>query len=282
MELNEKLALAASYIHQADALLITAGAGMGIDSGLPDYRGENGFWRAFPPLARLNKNYVEMMTPDLFRTNPRLAWGFSGWQLNAYRKVIPHEGFDILKSWANKMKYGAFVYTSNVDGEFQKAGFCEEQVMECHGSVHYLQCCLPCQDEIWSAKSFEPRVNEQDCLLLNTMPRCPHCGGLARPNVMMFGDSRWLSQRMLAQEKYFSHWMREVKNLVIIELGAGTVIPTVRNFSQGYSEHFKAPLIRINLNEYQTNNDRHLGLPLGAKESLQFLNNLLENIAKCL
>jgi NAD-dependent SIR2 family protein deacetylase len=41
---------AARLIQQADVLLILAGNGMGIDSGLPDFRGDHGFWKAYPPL----------------------------------------------------------------------------------------------------------------------------------------------------------------------------------------------------------------------------------------
>ncbi len=42
MELNDKLRAAVEYLRQADGLLITAGAGMGVDSGLPDFRGKEG------------------------------------------------------------------------------------------------------------------------------------------------------------------------------------------------------------------------------------------------
>ena len=41
---------AAFLIEQADALIVAAGAGMGVDSGLPDFRGKDGFWRAYPAL----------------------------------------------------------------------------------------------------------------------------------------------------------------------------------------------------------------------------------------
>ncbi|SUO95327.1 SIR2 family NAD-dependent protein deacylase [Suttonella ornithocola] len=274
-ELNARLMRAADYIRQADALLITAGAGMSVNSGLPDFRGDNGFWRAFPPLEKLGKSFVQMATPDLFYKEPTLAWGFYGWRLNAYRNTIPHEGFRILKAWSEKMKYGAFVYTSNVDGQFQKTGFDSERVVECHGSIHHLQCCLPCDKEIWSADKFFPSVNERNCTLISPLPACPHCGGMVRPNILMFNDGKWLPHRMFDQEKRFSHWIREVENLVIIELGAGTVIPTVRNFSQSYSEHFKAPLVRINTTNEQVKQAQDIGLPFGALEALQQMDNLV-------
>lgn len=131
---------AAEYIQQADGILITAGAGMGIDSGLPDFRGASGFWRAFPPLAKLQLNFEEMATPDLFERDPRLAWGFYGLRLNSYRNTVPHQGFHLLQKWAKTKPNGAFVCTSNVDGQFQTAGFAPECVFEKYGTIHRLQC----------------------------------------------------------------------------------------------------------------------------------------------
>jgi hypothetical protein len=49
----QTISQAARAIQKADAVLITAGAGMGVDSGLPDFRGDEGFWKAYPPFAAL-------------------------------------------------------------------------------------------------------------------------------------------------------------------------------------------------------------------------------------
>ena len=51
-DLNEGFQRAAALVASADALLVCAGAGMGVDSGLPDFRGDEGFWRAYPALGR--------------------------------------------------------------------------------------------------------------------------------------------------------------------------------------------------------------------------------------
>ena len=100
MDNKTKLIDFAEHLKQADGLLITAGAGMGVDSGLPDFRGDQGFWKAYPPLKHLGKSFVDMATPELFHTNPKLAWGFYGLRLNAYRAVEPHQGFHLLKKWS--------------------------------------------------------------------------------------------------------------------------------------------------------------------------------------
>jgi NAD-dependent SIR2 family protein deacetylase len=53
---------AAAALRDANVLLINAGAGIGVDSGLPDLRGDQGFWKAYPPLARLGLSFVDMAT----------------------------------------------------------------------------------------------------------------------------------------------------------------------------------------------------------------------------
>ncbi|OXC74480.1 NAD-dependent protein deacetylase of SIR2 family [Caballeronia sordidicola] len=62
MTLEERLAKAAQYLREADGLLITAVAGMGVDSGLPDFRGAEGFWRAYPALQRQQLTFEDMTT----------------------------------------------------------------------------------------------------------------------------------------------------------------------------------------------------------------------------
>src|SRR4051812_26989878 len=98
---------AAEVIAQADALLIAAGAGMGVDSGLPDFRGTDGFWNAYPPYAKLGLDFDSIANPRWFRDDPALAWGFYGHRLHLYRSTAPHEGFEILRRWSDRRPHGA-------------------------------------------------------------------------------------------------------------------------------------------------------------------------------
>src|SRR5687767_1379893 len=121
MSHDNQIKQAVEAVACAEALLITAGAGMGVDSGLPDFRGKEGFWRAYPAIAKLGHSFEEMANPSWFVSNPRLAWAFYGHRLNLYRQTEPHRGFDLLLQTASTRKHGYFVFTSNVDGQFQKA-----------------------------------------------------------------------------------------------------------------------------------------------------------------
>jgi NAD-dependent SIR2 family protein deacetylase len=265
MSRNAQYAQAAHLIKNADGLLITAGAGMGVDSGLPDFRGTEGFWQAYPALGRARTRFEAIANPQVFHDDPRLAWGFYGHRLNLYRAITPHAGFSILREIAGNMRHGAFVFTSNVDGQFQKAGFDANQIVECHGSIHHLQCLENCDADIWSAGNFLPDIDSENCRLRSPLPKCPACHALARPNILMFGDGNWLEARAHAQLLRFERWRQTVRRLVVIEIGAGTAIPSVRRFGEKQG----CPLIRVNPRAWSVRQFGDVGLAMGGLEGLK-------------
>lgn len=270
---------AAQTIREADALWIGAGAGMGVDSGLPDFRGNQGFWKAYPPFAKRRLSFVDMANPQWFYRDPETAWGFYGHRMQLYRSTIPHEGFSIMRSWGERMKHGSFVFTSNVDGQFQKAGFRDDQIVECHGSIHHLQCLGPCSDSIWSAEDTYIDVDEVSFKAKAPYPLCFHCKMRARPNILMFGDMGWLSDRSAAQEKRFECWKEEVqdRSIVIIECGAGTEIPSVRWESERLAAYPHNTLIRINPREPHVPTG-HIGIADGALSVLREIDEALRGL----
>jgi NAD-dependent SIR2 family protein deacetylase len=278
-ELEEAARRAAHLIEHADALIIGAGAGMGVDSGLPDFRGSEGFWRAYPALGRARIDFESIASPDAFRASASLAWGFYGHRLALYRRTVPHEGFALLRRIGESMRGGSFVYTSNVDGQFQKAGFDPCAIVECHGSLHHLQCLEPCGDDVWCADAFAPDVDEQACVLRNAPPACVRCGTLARPNVLMFGDASWIGVRQHAQQLQLDAWLAAARRPVVVELGAGTAIPSVRHFSQRVVRAYDAAMIRINPREARVHGPRDVSLPIGAAAGMRAIAEAL-NLAK--
>lgn len=266
---------AGNIIAQADALLITAGAGIGVDSGLPDFRGDEGFWKAYPPMARLGISFVEMANPQWFTRNPVLAWGFYGHRLHLYRDTEPHEGFSRLLEAGLTKPGGCFVFTSNVDGQFQKAGFDDECIEECHGSLHHLQCVQGCSSAIWSAADEVVEVDMTTFRAVPPLPSCPHCGGLARPNVLMFGDWGWIQDRTEAQSNRFTRWLQENigrrRRICIVEVGAGRAVPTVRITSENVAGRLGGTLIRINPRDCGVPAGGHVSIPLGGLDGIRLI-----------
>lgn len=145
---------AAEWIKAAEGILICTGAGMGVSSGLGTFRGVNaGVW---PPLVRLGIDFSEMSCPARFVEDERLAWSFWNFRYSAYTGNPPHEGYSIIKRWAEAKPAGYFCFTSNIDGHWLEAQVPEDRVIECHGSVRFMQCQRLNQecshfDKIWPA-----------------------------------------------------------------------------------------------------------------------------------
>jgi NAD-dependent SIR2 family protein deacetylase len=259
---------AADVLASAQALMVGAGAGMGVDSGLPDFRGPEGFWRAHPAYARLGLRFEELANPRWFEADPELAWGFYGHRLNLYRRTRPHAGFAVLRRLAAPMRYGLFVLTSNVDGQFQRAGIPEERVVEIHGAIDLFQCMERCGPP-WSAPPTDVDVDEDSGRARAPLPSCPQCGALARPNILMFGDGDWDERRSSLQEARLATWLGAVGTapIGIIECGAGTAVPSVRWFCERLVAQKRGTLVRLNPRDPEVPRGQ-LGLALGALEGL--------------
>ena len=270
---RETITRAAESIRRAESLVITAGAGIGVDSGLPDFRGDTGFWRAYPMYERLGITFVGAANPEHFQRDPEFGWGFYGHRSNLYRDAAPHDGFRMLLGWIRRFDLDHFVVTSNVDGQFQKAGFSESRILEVHGSIHYLQCLRPCTRSIWANReSFDVDLAT---MRSRSIPRCSACGGVARPNILMFGDFSWLPDRTDAQEAVFDTFLEATtpKTMVVIEMGAGTAIPTIRALSERLGRQ-GATVIRINPREPEIPHP-HLSVTSGSLAALSAIESAL-------
>ena len=268
---DQSLRTVSQALGKCKAVLIGAGAGMGVDSGLPDFRGTSGFWEAYPPLAKLGIRFEEMANPRWFRESPELAWGFYGHRLNLYRQAEPHFGFSLLLKWIREQNLSAFVFTSNVDGHFQRSGFLDEEMNECHGSLMHLQCVDQCGQPIWAVKQSPCiEIDEETLRAKDPLPTCPCCGGLARPNILMFSDWEWDPTRTNLQNRELNKWLMENENpeLCIIELGAGSSIPTVRMTCEQAWKSSRGTFLRINPRDSQVPQGA-LSLPMGAEEALR-------------
>jgi NAD-dependent SIR2 family protein deacetylase len=175
------------------------------------------------------------------------------------------------------MPRGAHVFTSNVDGQFQRAGFAGEDVFEVHGSIHHLQCQQGCGAGIWAADAEEVTVDPETMRAAAPFPRCPGCGAVARPNILMFGDGGFDAGRYVQLEARYQAWLqaRTGAKLAVIELGAGTAISTVRSLGEQLVRRHGATLLRFNPREPEVPPGQ-LGFPMGARAGLEGLQAALD------
>lgn len=125
-----------------------------------------------------------------------------------------------------------FVFTSNVDGHFQKTGFNSDKIYEVHGNINHLQCgsC-----ETIYEKDTKYTLSQDDHICLNP-PLCPDCQNLVRPNILFFGDYHFDFTRVDDQAKRFFKFIddRADKPGTLIEIGAGINVMTTRNVALEY------------------------------------------------
>ena len=281
---QRNLRLAAALVAKADALLITAGAGMSVDSGLPDFRGGQGFWRAYPPLEKLQISFEEMAQPHWFDSQPEMAWAFYGHRQQLYRETKPHAGYSMLHDWGRAMPAGYYVVTSNVDGHFQAAGYPADQILELHGNVHRHQCLTPCCKTIWHYRhpgrppDLPPdlQIDLASMRARGRLPRCPECDGMARPNVLMFGDASFVPEVRRVQQDRYAAWAASVRGrrLVVVEIGAGTALPAIRRVGEDLVERGLATLIRVNP-DADRSDEPAIAIKLRALEALNHISEQL-------
>ncbi len=259
-----------SVIQNTEAILVFAGAGMSTDSDLPTYRDKEGFWNDYPLYRELDKNYESIMSPHGFAIDPHFAWGFFAHQYRIYKNATPHEGYTrLLEILQSKKDY--FVVTTNVDGLFLKSEFPKDHLHEAHGSIHKLQCVRPCQRIAWSIDVLDVEVDYSTMNALDTLPLCPHCGAVSRPNIFMYGDTddSYIWEESDESARSFREWRERNKHMrvVILETGVGAE-GMKRHVRQYYQEFSDAVLVRINPEFDSSDSSDVLYMQMGAKEAL--------------
>lgn len=268
-EHREALVMGAEALKQADVIVIGAGAGMSVDSGIAPYRGPDGVYQITAPSLEEPIPYDDLITGPRFERDPALAWGFLIHVARMTARATPHTGYEILLDWT-KRKRDAWVYTSNVDRLFVRAGFDPARLTEIHGSRQRLQCSKPCRRETWDAGNLAALAYDPDSmLLLEEPPRCPWCGALARPNTLLFDDARWVNEPTRARENALTDWLQAQlgRRVVVLEIGAGPTVPNVRFQCERYARGFGATLVRINPGHPQGPAGT-ISIPLGARDAL--------------
>ncbi|GMI10197.1 hypothetical protein TrLO_g15590 [Triparma laevis f. longispina] len=246
---EEPMERAAKALSKATHLLVTAGAGMGKDAGLPTFEDLN--------KGGGDNNYKSMCDPIKLVEEREEFMAFWEQMSSTYENTNSHAGYEALNRMAKNVGQ-AYCYTSNVDGHFRRLDAFndnnEKNLCEIHGYAGEWRCAagmgkVECGGErlgetwqAWNAAAGECNCEKQDELFPCGTHKCKNCGFATRPNVLMFNDS---DENVLAgirkeREKY-QQWEAEMeasvcgsekKSLVVLELGCGVAVPSCRH--EGY------------------------------------------------
>lgn len=246
--------LAKTWIEQADAILICAGAGMSVKEGEMVYTNPEDFAAHYPFLPKWGyRTGYEAMGLFADTSVPiTVKWAFWAKHLDNMRwRFEPNDGYHGLRQLVDTKDH--FVLTSNVDGCFERAGFDPRRIYTPQGEWTYLQCMKPCRDDsVFEARPYLdqllPSISKDGYIPKEMVPKCPRCGGDMFGNVR--GGSWFLHHTKYdSQSKALRQWMEQQvgRQVVVIEVGAGFNTPMVTRWPvESFVREIKGKLIRIN------------------------------------
>ncbi|MBQ9887612.1 MAG: Sir2 silent information regulator family NAD-dependent deacetylase [Lachnospiraceae bacterium] len=252
---DEQIKEAAGFIRDADAIIIGAGAGLSTAAGL-NYGGKRFTDNFAEFIEKYGSEYMRDMYSSGFYPFPteEAKWGY--WSKHAYVNRIEPEAFPLYEALYKLVKDKPhFVLTTNVDHQFWKAGFADEDIFATQGDYGEIQCEKGCHDKVYDAIDIFKQMNQarKDCLIPSYMvPKCPVCGGSM---AMHLRSDRYFVEEEHWHEaaRHYAAFLKEHKNdnVVLLELGVGFNTPIIIRFpfEKMMREHENWVMVRMNLEE---------------------------------
>jgi NAD-dependent deacetylase len=185
------------HLRSCQNIVVFTGAGMSAESGIPTFRDRfEGLWAHYDP--------QEVATPQAFRANPQLVWDWHVYLAEKIRQATPNAGHEAVARLGGRVP-NLTVITQNIDNLHQLAG--SPNVLELHGNLFRLKAFVD-SDDLFAgdhspiichlcdgyavAEECDPYAGPEDlaaiALKAGSVPRCPGCGALLRPDIVWFGE----------------------------------------------------------------------------------------------
>jgi NAD-dependent deacetylase len=173
-DLNHAIDAAVSLLQQAKTIAVLTGAGISAESGIPTFRDAlTGLWQQF--------DAEDLATPDAFRRDKALVWGWYEWRRMKVMHAQPNAGHRALADLARFIP--TTLITQNVDDLHERSG--STHVVHLHGNLFAPRCSACSRPYAFSAAiPDEPEGGRR-----LTPPVCTHCGGSIRPGIVWFGEA---------------------------------------------------------------------------------------------
>ena len=209
-----------NFAKSSKRITILTGAGISAESGIPTFRGKEGYWT----IGSKEYHPQEMATYRMFTKQPDEVWKWYLYRMNICKKAAPNQGHFAIAEMEKLFGSRFTLITQNVDGLHLRAGSSLKNTFQIHGNVFYMRCTDECASKIYpipeelSGKEKGGDITETDRKLL----RCPDCGKLARPHVLWFDEAY--------NEKYY-HFHSSIQTagetelLIIVGTSGATNLP---------------------------------------------------------
>lgn len=248
VDYNVRMMKAKEEIKNADYIIIGAGSGLSTAAGL-EYNGES-----------FEKNYKEFIKKyhfqDLYSasfypfSSQEEKWAFWARLIKLNRLNKPLKLYQELLETMKEKEY--FVLTTNVDGQFEIAGFNNDKIFAIQGDYSFIQCEEGCHDKLYNNKNMveEWIKNTKNCKIpKDLVPKCPVCGKNMEMNLRK--DANFVQdEKWYIQAKRYEEFLEKAKSkkLVLLEIGVGFNTPGIIRlpFEQMTYHNLRTSLIRIN------------------------------------
>ena len=211
------------YTNTNGRIVVLTGAGISAESGIPTFRGEEGYWQ----VGSRHYQPQEMATFRAFCEMPDEVWAWYLYRRAVCRASAPNAAHKALVRMERHLGERFQLITQNVDGLHLRAGQSPERTWQIHGDIEFMRCAKECDgalhsvpagigDQFGRTDTVDDRLR---CLLV-----CPSCGGRARPHVLWFDE-------MYDEARYrFESSMNAMTGadaLIVIGTSGATTLPTL-------------------------------------------------------
>ena len=201
-------------------LTVLSGAGISAESGIPTFRGPEGYWRVG------SKEYrpEEMATHAMFQMDPWEVWSWYLYRRAVCRRAAPNPGHFGVVSMEKILGDRFRLITQNVDGLHLLAGNTQERTFQIHGNIHFMRCARLCCTELFPMPSSikDKGINESVTEDEKKKLACPHCMGLSRPHVLWFDE--FYDENFFRAESALQ-WAGRTDLLLVVGTSGATTLP---------------------------------------------------------
>ncbi len=168
-------------------ITVMTGAGISAESGIPTFRGPEGYWTVGSKLYQPQ----EMATFHMFTLQPDELWRWYLYRMGICRQASPNSGHMALVAMEQLLGDRFTLITQNIDGLHLRAGNSLARTYQIHGNVSCMRCSMECSEEIYPIpEAVRPKTKEEHLTDADRHHlRCPLCGARSRPHVLLFDEN---------------------------------------------------------------------------------------------